>query len=416
MEKANLDKIINQLNYYPKKNLDIFLNLPNEQKAFVLSNLRKDSQKKIIANFKNGDLSEILEHLDSDEVTDIIQLLPKKKQKQVVESLSDEIRNGVTFLSQFDPKTAAGLMSLNYIQVEAEDTVAEVSKQIKIREKRTGKLPVIIVMKKGKIVGSLPGYRLGLCRASQSIKKDIKKVEIVSHNTKPSELLKIFKKNPQNKVVVTGESGNVLGIIFSNDVLLILGNEDFSSLYSFAGVKNEERTFDPILKKVKHRYKWLIINLGTAFLAAGVVSSFADTLSKFILLAAYMPVVAGMGGNAGTQTLAIIVRGISLGEISFKNSFRFILNEIGAGFINGIINGCIVALIAIFWNHNPLLGLVTGVAILSNLVVASFFGSTIPLLMKKLGKDPATSATVFITATTDIIGFFVFLGLASIIL
>lgn len=416
MVKVDLDKTIDQLNYSPKKNLNIFLSLPNKQKAFVLSNLEKDSQRKIIINFRNEDLSEILEHLDSDEVTDIIQLLSKRKQKQVIDKLSDEIKNGVTFLSKFDPKTAAGLMSLNYIQVEEIDTIAEVSKQIKIREKRTGRLPVIIVMKEGKIVGTLPGYKLGFCKASQSIKKDIEKVEIVDCDTGSNKLLKIFKKNPRKKVVVIGESGNVLGIIFSNDVLLILGNEDFTSLYSFAGVKSEERTFDSVLRKVKHRYKWLIVNLGTAFLAVGVVSFFDTTINKFVLLAAYMPIVAGMGGNAATQTLAVIVRGISLGEISFKNSSRFILNEVGAGFINGIINGSIVALIAIFWNQNPLLGLVTGVAIFSNLIVASFFGSVIPLFMKKIGKDPATSAIVFITTATDVIGFFVFLGLASIVL
>jgi magnesium transporter len=416
MAKVDLDYIINQLNYHPKRKLELFLELPNEQRAFVLSSLRKESQRKIIMSFNNGDLSEILEHLDSDEVTDIIQLLPKKKQKDVIEKLNDEIRNGVKFLSKFDPKTAAGLMSLNYIQVEETDTFGAVAKQIKIRERKVGKLPIVIVMRKGKIVGSLPGYRLGLCNAPQAIKRYTRKVDIVDHDAKPSELLRIFKKNPQSKVVVIGESGNVLGIIFANDVLMILGSEDFSSLYSFAGVKNEEGTFDSIFKKVKHRYKWLIVNLGTAFLAAGVVSSFDTTINRFVLLAAYMPIVAGMGGNAATQTLAIVVRGISLGEISFRNSFKFILNEVGAGVINGIINGTIVALIAIFWNQSPLLGLVTGTAIIANLIVAGFFGSVVPLFMKKIGKDPATSATVFITATTDVIGFFVFLGLASVIL
>jgi magnesium transporter len=416
MPKVDLDKIINQLNYRPKKEFSSFLSLPNEEKAFVLFNLRKETQKKIISKFKNGDLAEILEHLDSDEINHIIQSLPKIKQNQVIDKLSEEIKNGVTFLSQFDPKTAAGLMSLNYIQVEETDTIAEVSKQIKIREKRTGKLPVIIVMKKGKIVGSLPGYRLGLCRASQSIKKVIEKVETVNHDTKTRELLKVFKRSPKSKVVVVGESGNVLGIIFANDALLILGNSDDGSLYSFAGVNKEEKTFDSVWRKVKNRYKWLILNLGTSFLAVAVVSSFEPTINKFVLLVAYMPIVAGMGGNAATQTLAIVVRGIGLGEISFKNSSRFILKEIGAGFINGIINGSIVALIAIFWNHSPLLGLVTGVAIFSNLIIASFFGSIIPLIMKGLGKDPATSATVFITSATDVIGFFVFLGLASIIL
>jgi len=416
MPKIDLEKLINQLDYSYKKNLNTFLSLPNEQKAFVLFGVSRKIKKKLLSNFKNKDLSEIIEHLDSDEIVDVIKLLSRKNQKQIIEKLSDEIKNGIKFLSQFDPKTAAGIMSLNYIQVEDTDTIEKVSKQIKIREKRTGKLPVIIVMKKGEILGSLPGYRLGLCRASESIKKYIVKTEIVKHDTRPSEILKIFKKNPQIKVIVIGESGNVLGIIFANDVLVLLGNQNFNSLYSFAGVQSDEGIFDSVFKKVKHRYKWLIINLGTAFMAAGVISLFDTTINKFVLLAAYMPIVAGMGGNAATQTLAVVVRGISLGEISFKNSYKFILNEVGTGFINGMVNGVIVAIIAMLWNHNPLLGLVTGTAIVANLVIAGFFGSVIPLFMKKIGKDPATSATVFITTTTDVIGFFVFLGLASIIL
>lgn len=416
MSEVDLDKIINQLNYRPKEKLSLFLSLSNERKAFVLVNLKKEAQKIIVKNFKDKDLAEILEHLDSDEINRIIQFLPKGKQNKIIDKLSDEIKNGVSFLSQFDSKTATGLMSLNYIQVEDSDTIAEVSKQIKIREKKTGKIPVIVVMRKGEIVGTLPGYRLGLARTSQLIKKFIVRTEVVNHNDEYSDLLRIFKKSSKDKVIVAGESGNVLGIIFASDVLLVSGNDNNGSLYSFAGVKKEEKSFDSVWRKFKHRYKWLILNLGTAFLAVMVVSSFEETINKFVLLAAYMPIVAGMGGNAATQTLVVVVRGISLGEISFKNGFKFIYKEIGAGLLNGLVNGFLVALIATFFNQNPLLGLVTGIAIVFNLIVASFFGSIVPLIMKKLGRDPATSASVFITTATDVIGFFVFLGLASIIL
>jgi magnesium transporter len=148
-----------------------------------------------------------------------------------------------------------------------------------------------------------------------------------------------------------------------------------------------------------------------------VVGLFEDTISKFVLLAVYMPIVAGMGGNAGTQTLAIFIRGITLKEIELnKQSFKAIMNEVGAGAINGLITGFLAAAIALIWNKSPMLGLIIGLAMIINLMIAGLFGALIPLIMEKLGKDPATSATIFITTATDIFGFFAFLGLASILL
>ena len=140
---------------------------------------------------------------------------------------------------------------------------------------------------------------------------------------------------------------------------------------------------------------------------------FQETISAFVLLAVYMPVIAGMGGNTGTQTLAVMVRGIALKEIELKTGTKVILKEAGTGLVNGVINGIIVSIIAIIFNQNYLLGLVAGVAMIINMMIAGFFGSTIPLIMKRLGKDPATSAAIFITTATDLFGFFVFLGLAT---
>ena len=140
---------------------------------------------------------------------------------------------------------------------------------------------------------------------------------------------------------------------------------------------------------------------------------FQETISAFVLLAVYMPVIAGMGGNTGTQTLAVMVRGIALKEIELKTGTKVILKETGTGLVNGVINGIIVSIIAIIFNQNYLLGLVAGVAMIINMMIAGFFGSTIPLIMKRLGKDPATSAAIFITTATDLFSFFVFLGLAA---
>jgi len=185
---------------------------------------------------------------------------------------------------------------------------------------------------------------------------------------------------------------------------------------NFAGVSKEEQVQDGPLTKVEFRYKWLIINLGTAFLAAFVVKMFDPTISKYVLLAVYMPVVAGMGGNAATQTLAVLVRGIAFNQINLSNAWKTIRNEVISGFINGIITGILAGAIVMLLDGNITLAIIIAVAMVMNLIVAGFFGAIVPLIMKKLGKDPASSATIFITTATDVFGFLAFLGLATLFL
>jgi len=234
----------------------------------------------------------------------------------------------------------------------------------------------------------------------------------VKYDEDEKAVIETFKSHPHDKIVVLDDDGSILGIIYSDDVLKLLKKASVNDLQRFAGVSEEEDVLDPPLVKVKNRYRWLIINLATAFLAASVVSLFQKTISAYVLLAVYMPIVAGMGGNAGTQTLAVMVRGLALKEIEPKRVQKVIINEMVAGGINGIINGGLVALVATLWNKSPMLGLIVAIAMIVNLVIAGFFGALIPLIMKKLGKDPASSATIFITTATDVCGFFAFLGLA----
>ena len=168
--------------------------------------------------------------------------------------------------------------------------------------------------------------------------------------------------------------------------------------------------------KVHNRYRWLIINLGTGFLAAFTVGLFEDVLQAYVLLAIYMPIVAGMGGNAATQTLAVQVRGIALKQIELKTAWRTLKNELGAGLINGLIVGVLVAAVVMVLNQDVKIALILALAMVINLLVAAVFGTLVPLIMQKLGKDPAASATIFITTGTDVLGFLTFLGLATIIL
>jgi magnesium transporter len=196
----------------------------------------------------------------------------------------------------------------------------------------------------------------------------------------------------------------------------LIEEHEASSLYDFAGISEEESVTDSAKRKVHNRYRWLVLNLGTAFLAAFTVSQFEDVLGRYVLLAAYMPIVAGMGGNAATQTLAVLVRGISLKQIELKTAWKTLRSELGASLVNGLVNGLLVAAIVIILNNNVQIAAVLAFAMVANLLVAAFFGTLVPLIMHKLGKDPAASATIFITTATDVLGFMVFLGLASMVL
>lgn len=408
--------LLKQISRYPKKRLDIFNNVKSIQQRNVILNLSKYVQYDIVSKLSNQGIVDLLQNLDMDEAGDILRLLPRKRQKEIIKTLNDNLKTEVSLLLSFDPETALDLINVNYIQVEHDDTISSVSGQVKTHEKRTGKLPTILVMNNDKLIGSLPGYNLGLAHPEEEARLYTKKIKTVSQNISTDKLLEIFRKNPRSKVVVLNDKKHVLGFIYSDDVLKFLHEKDALNLYDFAGVNKEESVFDAAKTKVKFRYKWLIINLGTAFLASFTVSLFEETIAKYVLLAIYMPIVAGMGGNSATQTLAVVVRGISLKQINLKTMFRTLKNELGASFVNGLINGILVASIVIIKDGDLKLALVLALAMIVNLGVAAFFGTTVPLIMKRLGKDPASSATIFITTATDVLGFISFLGLATIIL
>jgi len=383
----------------------------------LLRSVTPHVREEILSHVPNKDLVEIIEAVDPDEATDLLQLLKPKRRTRLLELVSDELKHSLSVLLEFDAETAAGLMTLDYVQVSISSTISEVAKKFKLHEKTTGRPPVIVVMKEDhKLAGFLPGHELGFGRHNEKITKYTKKLPSISYAANHEEVGQLFKTHPHSKVAVLNDKEDVIGIIYSDDVLHLMQEQEGSSLYEFAGIRHEESISDPIRKKVQNRYRWLIINLGTAFLAAFTVGLFEETLNKFVLLAVYMPIVAGMGGNAATQTLAVLVRGISMGQIELKSAARTLRNEVGAAFINGIMVAVLVALVVFFLNDDIKIALVLALAMVTNLIVAGFFGTLVPLIMSKLGKDPAASATIFITTATDVFGFMIFLGLARMVL
>jgi magnesium transporter len=424
MNISDIPKSLNSINpltladilFRKDKRVELFLGLPQAKRIELLGKVTPTVRKDILAHIPADDLVSILEAVDPDEATDILQLLSKTKREHALQLLSDDVKDSLSTLLEFDASTAAGLMTLDYIQADGTDSVASVAKKFKQHEKRTGRLPVILVMKDGKLTGFLPGHELGFAARHELIGKYVKRIPTISYAASHKKVIDMFHSHPHSKVAVLNDQDNVIGIIYSDDVLKLIEDQAGASLYDFAGVSEEESVTDNAKRKVKLRYKWLIINLGTAFLAAFTVGRFEATISKYVLLAVYMPIVAGMGGNAATQTLAVLVRGIALKQISLRTAFKTLKDEVGAGLVNGLINGFLVAFVVIVKDHDVKIAIILAMAMVVNLVVAAIFGTLVPLIMSKLHKDPAASATIFITTATDVLGFLVFLGLATIIL
>jgi magnesium transporter len=416
MKKTERAEIIHDLSFKPKKRIELFLNLTLNEQADLIHMLSKPVRKNVLMNLSEPELVALLEKVDPDEATDLLQLIGPKKREKIMQELSQNLKDTLGTLLEFDPNTAAGLMTLDYIQVEPDTDLAAVSQKAKHHEDRTGRLPIVLVIENGHLLGSVPGHRLVFGNPKEKVSAHVRRTPTIKYTASHDAVLEQFRTHPHDKVVVLSDDKTVLGIIYSDDVLQLMHEQENASLYDFAGLSDEESVMDSTRRKVKFRYKWLIINLFTAFLAAFTVGLFEETLTKYVLLAVYMPIVAGMGGNAATQTLALVVRGLSLKQIDLRTAGRTLRNEMSAGFINGLINGFIVAFIVIAKDHDYKIALVLALAMVINLLVAGLFGTMIPLVMQKLKKDPATSATVFITTATDVLGFVAFLGLATIIL
>lgn len=413
----DIERVVRDITHNAKKRTSVFRSLSVPEQAALFVRLSPHTKKTIFDNLTDEELVNVLDQLDTSEAEGALAFLPDhERRERVIYRVRAELREKAEYFLRFHPKAAMSLLNFNYLLLASDITIGKAADAIEEHHREVGKLPEILVHENGELVGEVPLPALVRESNSKMLKRFVVPVPSITYQAEVQEVVDILNKSKHNKLAVLDRDGSVIGIVYSDDALALFESEPTAALYDFAGVDDIERSFDSISAKVKHRYKWLIINLGTAFLAASVVGLFENTLTQFVILAMYMPIVAGMGGNAATQTLAVIVRGIAVGEITLKNSLPAIYKEVGAGLVNGVINGAIVAVVATLWNGDPKLGLVLGAAMIINLVTAGFFGALIPLIMKSFGKDPATSATIFITTATDVFGFFAFLGLATMVL
>lgn len=403
-----------RLAYRPKARLEEFRALDLALRSAVFGELSAQIRQQILSELSLEEVVELLDHLDPQRAQHILARLPSdSRRRRIIERLKNDLYGKVEQFLQFHPRSSISLFHLNYVYLPDTTTIKDTAEIIEKHLSETGKIPVVLVGHNGLLSGEVPLTVLVRERNSSKLKNHCHPIASIVYNAVRQNVMTLFAENPHKKIAVLDSDGSVLGIIYSDDALDLFGGQPATSLYSFAGVTESERPFDSVVKKITHRYRWLILNLATAFLAAGVVAMFDDIISKYVLLAMYMPIVSGMSGNAATQTLAVMVRGSSIGEITLKNCLPAVWNEVQASFWNGLITGLLVFVIALIFGPDLWMGLVAGVAVLLSLVIGGLFGSVTPLVLKHFGKDPATSATIFISTATDVFGFLFLLGLAS---
>jgi magnesium transporter len=272
---------------------------------------------------------------------------------------------------------------------------------------------VFVVDDEGKPVGTLSVIRLALARPT-AVVGDLADREImsVSAKTDQEESARLMERYNLNQLPVVDQDGRLIGVILAEDMVDVVEEEATEDMYRIAGIPGE-RVFGPLRSSLRRRLPWLYLNLATAFLAASAVNLFESTIARMAALAVFLPVVAGQGGIGGTQTVTLVVRSMALGEIPSNIGLRLLARELALGLTNGVFLGIVVGLAAYAWKGSPMLGVVLGLAMLGNMLVAGLTGAGVPLLMRRLHLDPALSSAIFVTTFTDVIGFLLFLGLAA---
>ena len=390
--------------------------VPDDTGGEILLHLNDDARAALINKMETEELVAATEMLDTDDLADILPEMPQDVIQEVLLSLETLERDRLKSVLSYDEDSAGGLMDLDTIIVRADISLDVVLRYLR----RKGSLPkgtdnLFVVDRENHYLGLLP-LSLILTSDPHLLVSELMltNIEGINANKHAREVANIFEHRDLITAPVIDEENYLLGRITIDDVVDVIRDEADHSLMSMAGLNEDEDMFAPVFTSARRRSIWLGLNLITAFLASWVIGLFGATIEKMVALAVLMPIVASMGGIAGSQTLTLVIRGMALGQVEKSNARRLLLKEMWIGVWNGIIWAIVIAGVAGLWFNNMKLGFIIAAAIVINLIVAAISGATIPLLLKRYGADPALSGSVVLTTVTDIVGFLAFLGLASI--
>jgi len=370
----------------------------------------------IMVSMNRAEAAMVLARMDPDDRVDILGYVDPEAHDELLAELDFAQATETRQLEKFAPDTAGGIMTTQVTALYEYLTVDDAVHQLrKLSEELEQMFYVYVIDRIGRLVGVLSMRDLILAKPSRTLHDMmIKGVRSVPASMDQEEVARIMRESGYLAMPVVDERGILMGLITVDDVIDVVQEEATEDVLKMFGVGGEERLTSPWTFSFNSRVWWLVINLATAFAAGAVVGLFDSTIARFSFLAIYMPIVAGMGGNASAQAMAVAVRGLATGRVDRKLLWSVILKEIVVGLLTGLICGGITAVVALCWQHNPMLGVLVFAALVINHTLACSTGAGIPFIMKKLGFDPAQSATIFATTVTDVCGFFSLLGLATL--
>ncbi len=431
VSKKNISSLANLLDdLHPADIADILESLPVQKRLVLWDLVRSENEgdilievsdsvrQTLIADMDSTELLAAAEQLETDEIADIAPDLPEEVLKDLLENLDIQNRERLQSALSYPEESVGSLMEFEITTIR-EDLTLEVVlnylRKIKKLPNHTDKL--FVIDKDGLILGVLPLERI-IVNAPTTIVKNIMAKEVVLF--KPEDLAdeasNAFERYDLVTAPVVDEKNKLVGRLTVEAVMDFIRQESDNEKFSMAGLREEEDIFSSIWKSVQNRWAWLAINLLTAFIASRVIGIFEGSIEKVVALAALMPIIASIGGNSGNQTTAMIVRALAIGQLTQSSIRSLLYKEISVALLNGLIWGSIVGLFAFYLYDNADLGFVMAGAMVLNLVLAAIMGVLMPILMHRLGKDPAVGSSVLITAMTDSGGFFIFLGLATLVL
>lgn len=389
-----------------------------ELMAEIVEQASEELQIRIIKLFDFESIVQLFSYMSNDDIADILGNLPIKMRKDLLKMMKAGDTKQLQELIGYAEDSAGGIMTTEYIALKGDLSIGESLKKIKEIGPKTEVIETIFVLNRSKELIGTADLRDILLAPEEKKLIDIMNDNIISVNPEEDQekVSLLVSKYDLKAIPVINQKNSLLGIITVDDIIDVIVEEQTEDMLRLGGVSKEERVDSTLTTSIKKRLPWLFINLGTAFLAAFTVGLFEDVIAQVVALAAAMPIVAGMGGNAGTQTLSLVIRGIALGEVDLKKNWKLVFKEIALGIINGAATGILTGMILYMKYGNPYLGLIIFAAMIGNLVIAGFFGFLIPLILKVLNIDPALASAIFLTTATDVFGFFLFLGLAKMFL
>ncbi len=392
--------------------------VPPEQTGEVLAQVHDKVRMTLIDTMDSDELIAATENLDTDDLADLLPDMPDEVIQQLLNTMDEQNRERLETVLPYPEDSAGGLMNVDTITVRADITLDVVLRYLR----RRGEIPettdnLVVVNRTGHYLGLLPITELLTNKPNQSVAEVMQRgVEAISADTEAVEVARIFEQRDLVTAPVVDAEGKLLGRITIDDVVDVIRERADHSFMGMAGLTEEEDIFAPVITSSRRRAVWLGVNLMTAFLASWVIGLFGATINQLVALAVLMPIVASMGGIAGSQTLTLVIRAQALGQVGVSNARQLLIKELTVGFLNGLVWATVIAVVAGFWFDSARLGGVIAAAVIINLVVAALCGTAIPLILKKLGADPALAGSVVLTTVTDVVGFLAFLGLATLTL